>query len=324
MVERRGILVHPEELDEIWLNDIREAGINVLGIHPVGGQRAHKTLAAAIERHQTQEFQTLLNKAKEMGVTVEYEAHALRYLLPYEEFEKHPDWFRMNAEGERTPRFNMCASNEEALDYLTERTAELTRTLHTGSNRYYWWADDVENSLCCCPECRKLTASDQLMKITNALHRGVRKYNKEGTTAFLAYHDAMEPPRSVMPEEGIFLEYAPIARDSHRPIGDPDCPENAGEIHALRELLDFFGRKGSQVLEYWMDNSRFSNWTKPPKAMTLDEAVMREDVKFYEALGFESITSFGCYMGADYRELHGAAPVQAYGDILREARAKTI
>lgn len=319
MLKRRGILVHPEELDMKWLEDIKKANINVLGIHPVGGRRAPRTLAAAIEMFKTEEFQTLIQTAKDMGIAVEYEAHALRYLLPKDLFEEHPDWFRMTEDGQRVPDVNMCVTNEEALSYLTDRTEELTRVLDTGSDRVYWWSDDVEGgSLCHCENCRKLTAADQLMKMTNAIGRGVRRVHPNGKVPFLAYHEAMQPPVNVMPEKGVFLEYAPIGRDSHRPMSDETCEANAKEGHDLKALIEFFGKEGSQVLEYWMDNSRFSNWTKPPKAMELDEEVMREDVKFYRGLGFESITSFGCYLGADYRELHGQPPVQPYGDILGE------
>jgi len=67
MVERRGILVHPEELDEIWLDDIHKANINVLGLHPVGGTHADQTLREAIERHNTPAFQALLEKARELS-----------------------------------------------------------------------------------------------------------------------------------------------------------------------------------------------------------------------------------------------------------------
>ena len=69
-------------------------------------------------------------------------------------------------------------------------------------------------------------------------------------------------------------------------------------------------------MEYWIDNSRFSNWTKPPKHMTLNEEVMRKDVAFYRELGFESLTSFACYLGEDYYTLYGEPPVQRYGEIL--------
>jgi hypothetical protein len=44
--------------------------------------------------------------------------------------------------------------------------------------------------------------------------------------------------------------------------------------------------------------------------------VLRADAAYYADLGFESVTSFGCFLGEEYRLLHGEPPVQAYGDIL--------
>ena len=35
--ESRGILVHPEDLTMDWLNKMSAAGLNSLGLHPVGG-----------------------------------------------------------------------------------------------------------------------------------------------------------------------------------------------------------------------------------------------------------------------------------------------
>ena len=116
------------------------------------------------------------------------------------------------------------------------------------------------------------------------------------------------------------MEYAPFHRDSHRPLLDETCPENVREVRSLRALLRLFGREDSQVLEYWMDNSRFSGWKKPPRHLALDEAILREDARAYRALGFASITSFGCYLGQDYRALWGEPPVREYGAILRETR----
>ena len=97
---------------------------------------------------------------------------------------------------------------------------------------------------------------------------------------------------------------------------------DAGRIAPIAALLDFFGRKDSQVLEYWVDNSRFSNWTKPPQYMALNEAVMAQDVAFYKEMGFESLTSFACYLGDDYVSLHGEPPIRRYGEILRSEKQK--
>jgi len=315
MIETRGILFHPQELDERWLERAAALGLNVIGLHPVGGVKADETLRAMLDGRD--EMAPLLAKARAMGLKVEYEMHALSYLLPRTLFEEHPDWFRMNEEGERTSDFNFCVGNEEALAHLSRSAAELAKLIPAENHLYYFWLDDVTNYRCNCPKCRDLSASDQQLLAVNAMQRGIRTVDPEGCVCYLAYHDAMEPPKRVKSDEGVFLEYAPIHRKLDRFIDDETCPENVAERAPLEDLIAFFGTKNAKVLEYWTDNSLLSNWTKPPKAFALNAEVMRHDVAFYHKLGFESITAFGCYLGQDYVELHGEPELAAYGEILQ-------
>ncbi len=316
MLKKRGILVHPEELTEKWILKMADAGLNNLGLHPVGGRLAHESLQRAIDTHILPENVRMRGMANDRGINVEYEAHAMAWLMPRHLFGVHPEWFRMNESGERVADFNMCASNPEALEYVAARTALLASLTDTGADKYYFWTDDVCGFSCHCPECRALSPSDQQMRLVNAMLKGLKRYNRNAGLCYLAYHDALEVPRKVMPLEGVFLEFAPINRDHHRPINDPMCEKNAGEIRDLKKLIDFFGTKDSRVLDYWMDNSLFSNWTKPPKPFRLDAEVMKRDVEFYASLGFEEITSFGCYLGPDYEELYGEVSPAEYGSIL--------
>lgn len=223
----------------------------------------------------------------------------------------------MDIRGERTPDFNLCASNADALAYVAQRTALLASLLDTGSSDYYFWMDDVTDCGCHCPDCKRLSPSDQQLRVVNAMLTGLRQYDRGAKLCYIAYHDAMDVPVSVEPLEGVFLEYAPIKRDFRRPLNDPGSPENARESRSLRELITFFGPENARVLDYWMDNSLFSNWTKPPKSFVLEEEVMRRDVEFYLSLGFREITSFGCYLGPDYQALYGKPPLKRYGEILR-------
>jgi len=314
---RRGILVHPEELTKEWIDWMSEAGLNTLGLHPVGGINAHESLQRAIDAHTLPATRRLHLEAKARGIEVEYEAHAMRWLMPKHLMSVVPEWFRMNEKGERADDFNLCASNAEALAYVSERTATLAKLLDTGAQKYFYWLDDAASGSCHCPECRRLSASDQQMKIINAMLAGLKKVNPAAKLCFLAYYETLSAPRKVEPLDGVFLEYAPMRRDHHRPIADPGCEKNVMEVAPLKDLLSCFGTKDSRVLEYWMDNSKFSGWTKPPKAFTLDEAVMERDVEFYDSMGFETITSFGCYLGPDYQALHGLPPVKRYGEILK-------
>ena len=135
----RGILVHPEELTLPWLDQMAAAGLNTLGLHPVGGKLAHESLQRAIDSHILPESRQLRREAALRGIRVEYEAHVMAWLLPRHLFAKHPDWFRMDDKGERQPDFNLCVSNPDALDYVAQRTALLASLLETGSSRYYFY-----------------------------------------------------------------------------------------------------------------------------------------------------------------------------------------
>jgi len=317
-IHERGILVHPEELTLDWLHRMAAAKLNTLGLHPVGGPKAHESLQAAIEAHATPQSRALRQAAASLGIAVEYEAHAAAWLLPREEFARNPAWFRMNAQGERTADFNLCASNREALAFVAERASRLAALLDTGATKHFLWLDDVKDCSCHCPDCRGLTPSDQQLRVVNAMLGGLKQRDPRARLCYIAYHDALAVPRKTEPVDGVFLEYAPIGRNHHRPINDPDCPENVRESRALPDLVRFFGTKDARVLEYWMDNSLCSNWTKPPRKFALDEATMQRDVAYYRELGFGSMTSFGCYLGPDYQQLHGEASLEAYGRILRE------
>lgn len=317
MFFRRGLLVHPEEFDEELIRQMCQAGLNVLGLHPAGGKLAHESLETAIRLHAVPAIQARIDMARDRNISVEYEAHALRWLVPRSLFCMVPDWFRMNERGCRIPDFHLCVSNPEALMYLETRSEALARQLWTGAHRWSFWPDDVQGVGCCCSECRKLSLSDQALILANAVQRGIRRADPMGCTGFLAYQDTLDTPKKIRPEDGVFLEFAPIRRDHHRPLSDEGCEQNAREIRSVRQLLSFFGRQGAQAVDYWMDNSMFSHWQKPPQPFHLDIEVLKRDAEFYDSLGFESVTSFGCYLGQDYRERYGKPPIGDFGACLQ-------
>ena len=120
-----GVYIHPEELDEIWIDEASSAGIGLVAFHPAGGENT----ADSFERflHLTEEpgFQSLMEKMRQKGILAETAAHALSWLLPREEFEAHPDWFRMDETGNRVKAFNCCPSSLAAMAYLEDRAAAL-------------------------------------------------------------------------------------------------------------------------------------------------------------------------------------------------------
>ena len=158
MRERRGIIIHPEELDVTWPDRLKAAGLNVLGLHPVGGQEACASLERALYHRLLPETRRLFSQFNRMGIEVEYEAHAMSWLLPRALFASAPHWFRMNEAGERVADYNLCPSQPEALDFVARRAEFLARMLDTGSDRYFLWLDDVSGGKCHCEKCAALSA----------------------------------------------------------------------------------------------------------------------------------------------------------------------
>ena len=300
-----SILIHPEEVTKKWIDRAKAKGYDVLALHPRGGKRAHETLAEMLETLKTPEFRALLDYAAEIGLKIEYEFHAVGYLLPRELFAAHPEYFRLNDDGERTPDCNLCFSNAEAVGIIKRRAAELAKQLYRSTHRFYFWADDVKSGSCCCEKCRRLSASDKNLFLMNEMIDAIREEIPDAELACLAYQDTITVPEKEKPHDGVFLEYAPIDRDMHVPAEKQD-----GEaVSNVEKLLSFFGKKGSKVLEYWMDNSMLSKWQKPPKKYIPDREAIAADVRFYKSIGFEVMSSFACFLGDDYEELYGEPDV---------------
>ena len=319
MIKRRGIVIHDTDCGDYWAARLEKSGLNTVGIHSAGGKNAHLSLEACAAFMDTPEWRTFRSRMNAAGLAVEFEMHALTWMLPRERFETHPDWFRMDESGERTPRYNCCASSPEALEHIRDRAAALTARFPSDTHRYHFWIDDVSEARCLCPACRGFSASEQTLILTNAIAEGVRAADPQGKTAYLAYCGALQVPRRVKPLPHVFLEYAPIRRDTDRPLFDPGCPRNAAETATLPALLDLFGKADAKALDYWADNSLFSRWKLPPQRFALNEAVCRADALSYAALGFEAVTSFGCFLGENYRDLWGDARLDEYFRILRDA-----
>lgn len=310
--DTRGIVLCPDDLTLTdWPRLAAQAGLTTIGLHMIGNEG----LAALCGAMESPRGQAVLADCAGLGLQVEYELHAMHDLLPRELFAEAPELFRADEAGVRVPEWNLCPSSSEALRVVSRGAVELARSLKPTTHRYFMWADDG-CPWCQCARCADLTPSDQNLLVMNAIARALGGVDPQASLACLAYHNTLEAPRSVRPEPGIFLEYAPIGRDSSRPMADASCETNRHQAEFIDPLLDAFGTENAQVLEYWMDVSRFSGWKRPAVQLPLDLAVLEADLAFYAAKGFRHATSFGCYIDADYVRLHGQPPVAEYGAAL--------
>lgn len=300
-----GLIAHPEELTKGEIAAFRAAGADVLGLHPVGGNKATSSLENLLIWLKTDKGRRLLSYARSLGLEIEYEMHAASFLVPRKMFSSHPEYFR-KANGVRTNDYNFCVSSDEMLRTVANRAAELVSKLDYSSHDYYLWQDDVDGGECGCEKCCVFSASDQSLIVANAIADELRRFDSSARVCYLAYLGTLTPPKSVKPAPGVFLEYAPMKRDRSIPVWEDDNVKRE-----LAALFDVFEPGEAKILEYWYDNSMFSNWKKPPKKFTPDNERIAKEIEFYRSLGVGNVTSFACYLGADYEALYGAPDFSA-------------
>ena len=307
---KNGMIIHPGELSKKWIDRLADAGVGTLGIHPEGGSGAPKSLERLISLLKTPEYRTLIDYARSRGLKIEYECHAAGYLMDKSLFDSHPEYFRMNSDGERTPDWNFCVSNPEALGLFARRAADLALALYGSGKDYYFWMDDGRGIHCRCPKCQALSPSDQQYIALRAALREIRKHIPEARMAYLAYIDTIAPPTVARSEDGLFLEYAPFEKYTAK--GEDRAIRIERERGMIAPLLEYFGVEDAKVLEYWYDNSLFSRWKKPPARFVLNADAMVEDIRDYRAMGFDRISTFACFLGEDYEELYGEVDVTPF------------
>ena len=300
--ERRGVVVYPGDLTSLgreeWAKRFKQGGINTLGLHAATSNDPIDSLEAFIRSEAGRDF---LRLCEEKGVAVEYELHALETLLPRSLFAEHPEYFRMDEDGERVADYNLCFSSAEAVEAMRPQLERLLEWMRPSSHRYFLWPDDKQGRYCHCPACSGMTPSEQTLLFENRLLALLREYDPQATLAHLAYHETLPAPRKVRAGDGLFLEYAPILRD----YADPLPPE---QLEALKGNLLAFPPQTQHILEYWLDESMNARWKRDERPLLhFDPAQCARDVTLYRDLGAVSITNFATWLDGAYAAQHGSA-----------------
>jgi len=319
----RGVVLYPFDLSLAdWPERAHRAGLTTIGLH--AAQR-FDVLREFITGAEGRRFLTRCDK---LGLEVEYELHAMGELLSRELYYKDPTLFRLDERGQRNADANCCPHSAAALEIMARKAIEWTRVFQPTTHRYFYWPDDG-GRWCRCEKCREFSPSEQALLVENQIQRALRAHDRRATLAHISYHHTLAAPQRVQPEPGVFLEFAPIARDYARSIGERDAKTtgthtanpatHGGYLDLLAANLKVFGADTAQVLEYWLDVSRFSNWKRPAVKLPWNAAICRADIAAYRALGLRHITSFATYIDADYVRRHGdpQSVLEEYGAAFR-------
>ncbi|MDD4870301.1 MAG: DUF4838 domain-containing protein, partial [Kiritimatiellae bacterium] len=314
--QTRGVVLTPSDLSLDWPERAVKAGLTTIALHPFPG-----VVGKFIE---SPDGQTFLAKCARLGLNVEYELHAMGELLPRSFFAKEPECFRINDKGVRTPEGNLCVHSARALEIVSSNAVKIARQLKPTTGRYFFWGDDGK-PWCRCQQCREYSDSDQALLLENHLVRELRRVDPRAQLAHLAYHNTIKPPTHVKPEPGVFLEFAPIYRRYDMPYVQQNKANDKDSCQALVENLKVFPVETAQVLEYWLDASKFSKWKRPSVKLPWRRDVLIADAEYYARLGVRHVTTFAVYVDADYIKLYGDAfEIQEYGDVLRNQRTSVL
>jgi hypothetical protein len=306
----RGVVITAEDLTLAdWPERAKAAGLNTIGLHaPVSARK----LAEFVRSEAGLKF---LDTCRKLGLAVEYELHAMSDLLPRSLFDAAPELFRMNEQGARIREGNVCVHSERAMQIVAENAVDLARTLRPTTGRYFYWGDDGIG-WCRCPKCRGLSDTEQSLIVSNHILGALRKIDPKTQVAHLAYHNTLPAPKQVKPDQGIFLEYAPIHRKYDVAFEQAADAESRREFEMLDANLDVFGRADARVLEYWLDVSLFSHWKKPAVKLPFDKRVLAADLDMYARRGIRHVTTFAVYIDAEYVAKYGDLPLKEYGSVL--------
>ncbi len=127
----------------------------------------------------------------------------------------------------------------------------------------------------------------------------------------------MPPPKTIKPEAGVFLQFAPARRRYDLPYSQQRSKDETDSLWYLERNLEVFPAATAQALEYWLDVSRFSRGKKLP--LPWDRNRVRADLGTYRALGIQHIKSFANDLDAEYVRRHGEPTFLAeYGAALAE------
>ena len=294
----RGVVLIPEDLSLTdWPERAKQARLSTIAIHH---QNSPKVVAAWVQSDAGQRF---LDQCRKLGLDLEYALHAMKELLPRDLFEKNPEFFRMNEKGERTPDANCCVHSARGLEIIGENALAITKVLRPTTNHYSYCADDAK-PWCLCPECRGLSPSEQSLVVARRILQALRSQDSKAQVPHLAYANTLQPPKQIKPCEGIFLVYAPIKRRYDIPYSQQAANQGDG-LDALDANLEVFPKETAQVLEYWLDVSRFSRWKRPAVKLPWKKDVFLADLETYRKRGIRNITTFAAWVDADYKGRFG-------------------
>ena len=193
----------PDRLD--WVAMADSAHVNTLSIY------------CSEATKQTPEYRDFIDRCAEKGIAIEFQEHAMAELLPRAIYDEHPEYFRMDEQGNRVNDYNCCPSSQEALEIIARNAKARAEKYPPTNHKYYFWLDDGGNK-CFCDKCRDLNDSDQALLIENRIIEALREVDDKAMLAHLGSSRSTSArpnvPACRSHTESIWMLWRPTLRSS--------------------------------------------------------------------------------------------------------------
>ena len=232
------------------------------------------------------------------GVEGYWAVHTFYPLLPPEEFfDAHPEWYSL-IDGKRThDHAQLCLTNPEVLDMLTERLKQRMR--ENPDNLIYCVSQNDWHGACECDNCQAIATREEseagpVVWFVNQVAERVEKEFPDKYVGTLAYQYTRKPPKTVHPRENVVIRFCSIeccfAHDFLT------CPQNVSFVEDMKGWAAI--AKNIYIWDYVVS---FSNYVMPfPNFAVLQSNI--QTLRDHNAIGIMEQAAYQS-RGGDFSEL---------------------
>jgi len=269
---------HTEESLRQLIDWMPKLGFNTLVI-PMNYQGSGRVLWDNWRKVLTPELQR-------RGIIIEVGGHGYENFLNAgmengELYMRHPEWFGMDGQGERSKNKRMvfCTSNPGAVHYLFANVVAYLRA-HPEINVFDFWPPDMEQ-WCACPMCAPISPQQRHVQLVNALAQMLSDSLPDVTLECLAYSHYLYPPSGVTLDKRVLLDFCAEKQNFERQTWEEG---NEYYDRALHGWLETFQGRIS-VYTYW----RKYKWLSLPNIFP---HYMQAELRYYRRLGLSGVSIY--------------------------------
>lgn len=254
---------------------------------------------------------------EEWGGAVRYKGfvHTFFPLVPPEEhFAKHPEWFSL-IKGQRThERAQLCLTNPQLRDFVTERVRQWLRESPEASivsiSQNDW------HGACECEKCKALddaegSHSGTMLSFVNDIAERLEKEFPKVAFDTLAYQYTRKPPKTLRPRPNVLIRLCSIECNFREPL---DHPSNQAFADDIREWS-----KIAQRLYIWDYTTDFGHYVQPHP----NWYVLGPNLRFFHQHHVRGVFEQGAYQsyGSEMAELRAWVLAQLLWNPFQDDRA---